>query len=420
MLYLNMAFSSVRIEKLKSTAQFQNIHAHGMRLDASSERRVDRDRTSRNIAWSKGENALDVMGALKQRKTELGGAKPYGKAAFGAHLLLIVSPEWIKQAGDLHDPKNPNNIKLFKAAAEWSEEKFGRGSVIAARMDMDEKGGGVVDIVVAPKMTKKIGGKEVNYLSLNKEFEASFGKGRLNYRNVQSSWNEYCKKYLDHEIERGISKEITGAEYVNSNVIGPALELKNEAKREAAEVKKQEEAVKKQEEANQREREENERNAAEVERLRIITEERAEAVAADAEKNERYRRRLDKFRDKLAEKLADFKRKSEALEKLQRAGGRLRNLIVGWRDASPERLKSEIYAECGHLIKSANERERRATLDSYFFRGQTEEEKEKARDLEQRNAQLAEQNRQMREMLRPEPEPRRVRSKTNQRTGPGL
>lgn len=422
-----MAFSSVRIEKLKSVAQFQNIHAHGMRADASSERRVDRDRTFQNIAWSKGENPLDVMGALQQRKTELGGAKPYGKAAFGAHLLLIVSPEWIKQAGDLHDPKNPNNLKLFKAAAAWSEEKFGRGSVIAARMDMDEAGGGVVDIVVVPHMTKKVGGKEVNYLSLNKSFEAVFGKGRLNYRNVQSSWNEYCKQNLDHEIERGVSKDITGAEHVHSEIMAPALEMKSEAKKELDEAEKQRETAKKQAEQNQRDAAENERQRAEIERLRVLTEKReAEAAAAlehaarENEKNRRWQDKLIKYRDALVAEVEAFKREKRAFEKLKNAGGKIRNFLVGWADASPERLKSEIYAECGNLIKNAQKRAKTAETDLYLSKNETYVERQKCRETEERNAALAEQNRKMREMLRPAPQPQRSRSKTNDRSGPGM
>lgn len=244
-----MAYASVRIEKLKVVSQFQSIDRHGRRLDESSGRRADKSLTGNSLSWSTGKDSLDVMGALEARKAELGGAKQYGKAAIGAHLLLTVSPEWIAGAGDIHDPKNPRNQKLFEEAKAWTESRLGAGSVIAMRMDMDEAGGGVVDIVAVPAMTKKVGGRDVQYVSLNKAFEKAFGRGRKNFVQVQDSWAKHCQTYLDSKIQRGVSKEITQKEHVHAEIIAPALKLQGEIKTREKTIRKKEQAVQKRESA---------------------------------------------------------------------------------------------------------------------------------------------------------------------------
>lgn len=64
---------------------------------------------------------------------------------------------------------------LFDQARKWAEEKFGPGSVIASRMDLDEKGGGVVDVFVVPIHEVRQRGKTKNQISVNKAYEAAFG-----------------------------------------------------------------------------------------------------------------------------------------------------------------------------------------------------------------------------------------------------
>ena len=64
--------------------------------------------------------------------------------------LCVVSPEWVQQAGDLHDRDNPRNIALFEQAKAWAESWAGKGAVFGVRLDLDEKGGAVVDLMIAP------------------------------------------------------------------------------------------------------------------------------------------------------------------------------------------------------------------------------------------------------------------------------
>lgn len=112
---------------------------------------------------------------------------------------------------------------LFDHAQRWAEEKFGPGSVIAARMDMDESGGGVVDVFVVPVHQVKQRGKTKNQISVNKAYEAAFGGGRV-YGKMQDSWASHCQQHLDQRITRGRPKEETGAEYVEASIIAPKLE----------------------------------------------------------------------------------------------------------------------------------------------------------------------------------------------------
>ena len=64
--------------------------------------------------------------------------------------LCVVSPEWVQQAGDLHDRANPRYIALFDQAKAWAESWAGKGAVFGVRLDLDEKGGAVVDLMIAP------------------------------------------------------------------------------------------------------------------------------------------------------------------------------------------------------------------------------------------------------------------------------
>ena len=64
--------------------------------------------------------------------------------------LCVISPEWVKAAGDLHDPDNPRNRALFDQAKAWAESWAGKGSVFGARLDLDEAGGAVVETYRMP------------------------------------------------------------------------------------------------------------------------------------------------------------------------------------------------------------------------------------------------------------------------------
>lgn len=232
-------FGCVRAKPIKNMAGLVAMEKHGRRQDKSCQGRCDFSRSQDNLAWSCSASGdpLDVVGAFKHRKAET-NAKEYGKAPVALHMLLTVSPEWVQDAGDMHDPKNPNNRKLFAEAQKWAEEKFGPGSVIASRMDMDEAGGGVVDIFVVPVHQVKQRKTTKNQISINKAYEKAFGGGRV-FGPMQDSWASHCQEHLDPKIQRGKTKAETGREHVHSEVIAPALETLSKKQKAVSNREKQ-------------------------------------------------------------------------------------------------------------------------------------------------------------------------------------
>lgn len=229
-----MVFAAVRVQKINGLRGMQSIENHGRRLDDASAARVDLSRTKDNLAWSCADDPLGVVDAFKHRKAET-SAKEYRGSPLGLHVLCVVSPEWCSAAGDLHDPGNDRNKRLFDAARAWGDKTFGPGAVVAARMDMDEAGGGVVDLVVVPVHEVKQRGKVKNQISVNKAYEAAFGGGRV-FSKMQDSWAGFAKAHLDSAIERGKPKAETGRDHVHADIYRPIVQ---EAERQAEEIKRQ-------------------------------------------------------------------------------------------------------------------------------------------------------------------------------------
>ena len=228
-----MPFAAVRVQKIMGLRGMQSIENHGRRLDPASAARVDRSRSKDNLAWSCVDDPLAVVDAFRHRKADT-GAKEYRGSPLGLHVLCVVSPEWIAAAGDPHDPGNDRNKRLFQAARDWGDKTFGPGAVVAARMDMDEAGGGVVDLVIVPVHEVKQRGKVKNQISVNKAYEAAFGGGRV-FSKMQDSWAGFAKAHLDSEIQRGRSKALTGREHVHADIYRPMVQ---EAQREAEAIKR--------------------------------------------------------------------------------------------------------------------------------------------------------------------------------------
>jgi len=235
-----MVKAAIRCAKIKNLGSLTNVERHGRRQDESSQRRADLGKTGNNLAWSSTGDPLAVVDAFRARKAET-GAKEYGGACIALHTVCIISPEWIAETGDIHDPRNPRNIEMFQQARAWADATYGDGSCISARMDLDEKGGGVVDLVIVPVRDMTMRGKTKKIISVNKAMDEAFGKTK-SYSAMQDSWSAWCQGKLDHEIQRGVSKEKTQREHVHAEIIGPAL-------RKESEVKKRERAVQKRESA---------------------------------------------------------------------------------------------------------------------------------------------------------------------------
>ena len=141
---------------------------------------------------------------------EATGASLRKGAPIGLHLLVGVSPEWIEAEGGLHDPKNPRNKMLVRAATRWATEEL--GGTFAARMDLNEDGGAVVDVFLSPTREGKNKRKWISTNKSLKELQHKYPGERTSYGALQSSWTAFAAEHLDQAIIRGTIKKDTRKE----------------------------------------------------------------------------------------------------------------------------------------------------------------------------------------------------------------
>jgi hypothetical protein len=178
--------AAIRVNKITSIAQLRGATLHAERADETSQARLrEGAEPGAGLAWSKAaQSDRDYLTAFKAHKAEMGAAERKG-APLCMQALCVVSPEWVKAAGDLHDPSNPRNRALFDQAKQWAESWAGKGSVFGARLDLDEVGGAVVDLMISPVRDSR--GKPV--ISTQKalvELKAATGE-RNEYSALQTS-----------------------------------------------------------------------------------------------------------------------------------------------------------------------------------------------------------------------------------------
>jgi hypothetical protein len=183
-------------------------------------------------------------------------------AAIGVHLLVGVSPSWIKAAGGLHDRENPRNKMLLDKAVAWVESWAGEGSVIGARLDLDEAGGGVVDVFVVPVAVQRHkSGRTKLTVSVNKALTKlpTEHKTKYSYEALQTSWHAYAQEHLDETLKRGEPKHKTNREHLS-----------------IAQFKRQEDLRKKEADLRKKEEDLAQREAAVAERERLADQTRAD------------------------------------------------------------------------------------------------------------------------------------------------
>lgn len=221
--------AAIRVNKLSTVAQLRGASLHAQRHDETGKARVRDDaEPGFGLAWSKAENDRDYLAAFKAHKSEM-GAGERKNAPIALQAICVVSPEWVEKAGNLHDPDNPHNRQLFDQAKAWAENWGGAGSVIATRLDLDEKGGAVVDVLVSPVRESR--GKPV--ISTNKalrELKEATGE-RNEYSALQTSWADWCRQNLDTEIVRGTRKEITQRQHLSPETYGAVMDKARESVR---------------------------------------------------------------------------------------------------------------------------------------------------------------------------------------------
>jgi len=220
-----MPKTAVRFRPVRTVSALAAATRHALREDATGRARVRPGaQPGAALSWTAhGVKGRDQVAAFKAHK-EVTGAQERKGAPIALAAICVVSPEWIDEAGDRHDPKNPRNRELLLQAGRWAESWAGKGSVIAARLDLDEAGGGVVDLTIVPvRVQRSRGGKETRRISTNgalADLVAQTGAEAKSYAAAQTSWARWAQRTLDPAMERGIPREKTGAENLTPEQYG--------------------------------------------------------------------------------------------------------------------------------------------------------------------------------------------------------
>ena len=228
-------YASVRMRLLTTAQAMRRASEHAARRDVSATeaKRPDADPDRRALAWTPGLKApvwiadtaagaplppaSDYLAAYKHMRRQTGAGERKG-SALAIHIICIVSPAWLAEAGDPHDAQNPRVWALWTQARLWAEDAFGKGSVIGMRMDVDEAGAGVVDVIVSPVRDLRLGRSPTPRptVSVNRALEdlaGRQGKKRSSFKAgtiLNDSWAEWARQYLSPELRRGRPKTETG------------------------------------------------------------------------------------------------------------------------------------------------------------------------------------------------------------------
>ena len=154
------------------------------------------------------------------------GARVRKGAPLGLHLLVNISPGWVTEGGGLHDPANPRIQAHFAAVVDWVRVAFGAEALFAVRIDLDETGGGVADVFVAPlrRLGHKIRSASGHlWVSVNRAMEElTDSTGHLGWENwhaINTSWAAYARQHLDPRLKRGIPAAITGHRHISPDLL---------------------------------------------------------------------------------------------------------------------------------------------------------------------------------------------------------
>ena len=246
-----MAYAYVRVERVRndtrardpevvSSAYHEAMKAHGRGKGALAVMRRRADATCRGIAACVGsdgqwlERRTVAANDESEPRLKIGDAWLHHVKAHGAgirananmalHLLVGVSPEWVEEAGRLHDSENPRNVDLFEHAIEWAR---GAGlAPYAARLDLDEKGGGEVDLFCAPIRQQGRRNSRRNFVAVTQALNeiGSKHKQYRSYSGLQDSWHQYAVRHLSSELERGEPKAETKREHLSPERYGELMD----------------------------------------------------------------------------------------------------------------------------------------------------------------------------------------------------
>lgn len=238
-------YAFARCDRLKTLAQLGKAQRHADRApDANCQVRPSTNPNDDQIRWTRGrgDHAFDLIEGWRLAK---GVARERKRAPICMHLILGVSPSWVQRAGHLHSRSNPANLALFAAACDFAAREI--GTVAAARLDLDEVGGGVVDVFVVPtfqrqRRLRKDGTRSpdaIPEISVNKAFERLRERTgeRGDYSALQSAWTRFAQEQLDPTLVRGQRKWMTGRRHLETPEYRALMEGLAKLKKQAEEAK---------------------------------------------------------------------------------------------------------------------------------------------------------------------------------------
>lgn len=156
------------------------------------------------------------------------------------HMLVGVSPEWVEETGGLHDLRNPRNADLLSAAVGWAQLWSGQ-CVLAGRLDLDETGGAVADVIAAPvREERHRSGSSRLVVSVNKSLEdlslRHMGSRGQHYAALNTSWSEYASLVLDPRLRRGEPATESGRKHIPPDILRRKLQREEDALAELIEA----------------------------------------------------------------------------------------------------------------------------------------------------------------------------------------
>lgn len=198
---------AVRVQRL-TVKGLLGQEKHGKRLDESSQGRKISDEQPVTTT------GLDLTELLAVHEA---GAKRQGGAKYCAMHMLVQFPKELVDGDDAQ--------LMLDHARAFAESVFGKEAVFADRVDRDEGSRHVVDLLIAPKYTKKTKAGETTWISLSRDLKAlAKERGELSKtgepnlraqgRALQSEFHEYLVKRMGlEEAERGSAKLYTKADW---------------------------------------------------------------------------------------------------------------------------------------------------------------------------------------------------------------
>ena len=218
-----MPFAFCRTLKLKTRTDIGRASRHAKALDETAHTRRRPNATLRcatlNLDTSDielhpvGSPTIDLPAAFDAHLQST-GASLRKNAHMALHMIVGVSPEWVAETGDPHDPDNPRVLALMRSACTWADRAL--GGVWAVRYDLDEAGSSVVDVFASPVRANKRSGRPwVSTSKALEEMAKAIGReGAKTYSAMQDSWAAAARRDLDPDMKRGEPVKETRREHL--------------------------------------------------------------------------------------------------------------------------------------------------------------------------------------------------------------